>query len=336
MKRILATFLSLALVISSLMLPQAKVCAEETAQDNGIPIYRLYNSDNGEHLYTSDANEKKVLYGEHGWGYEGVAWYAPTNGTPVYRLYNSILCNHLYTTDLNEINTLTSIDSSWSVDNNGQPLFYSGGDTPIYRVYNRELNGMHHLTTDKNEYDTLPTYGWSQEGISLSAVSLGSPIITTYCEGTEYVWTEDMDKFMTTFMDTDLYHKMDAETYIMFLKYDDSRYGVGNPYNAYTDLKYTTFTLEDVEQYMKNDSIYWNQDEFYKNKEDKSADMLISWGGIYIVRTSDSDISQGGMWTHYEGDRENTIYSWSNLYHNPFKTGYESSDAIGLLIYKEK
>ena len=48
-------------------------------------IYRLYNPVNGEHLYTTDVNEKNVLSSKHGWKYEGVGWYAPTRGTTEYR-----------------------------------------------------------------------------------------------------------------------------------------------------------------------------------------------------------------------------------------------------------
>ena len=146
---------TLALAIPMMLTPtvQAK------AADATVPIYRLYNPDNGEHLYTTDANETRVLYYEHNWGYEGIAWYAPNGtGTPVYRLYNPVLCNHLYTTDTNEVAVLTST-AGWVSDNNGQPVFYSDGSIPVYRVYNRELQGMHHLTTDKNEYDTLPIHG---------------------------------------------------------------------------------------------------------------------------------------------------------------------------------
>jgi hypothetical protein len=84
-------------------------------------------------------------------------------------LYNPILRNHLYTTDTNEVNVLTS-QYGWVKDNDGKPLFYSGGSTPIYRVYNAGLSGMHHMTTDYNEYLTLPLYDWEQEGIKLYAV----------------------------------------------------------------------------------------------------------------------------------------------------------------------
>ncbi|MDR0297267.1 MAG: family 43 glycosylhydrolase [Streptococcaceae bacterium] len=136
-----------------------------------VTIYRLYNPGNGEHLYTQDANEKNVL-STTGWIYEGIGWYAPSAGTPVYRLYNPGLKNHLYTTDTNEVKVLTH-GNGWQSDNNGKPLFYSGGTVSIYRLYNRGLAGMHLLSTDANEYKTLPSYGWSQEGIKLYAVAKG-------------------------------------------------------------------------------------------------------------------------------------------------------------------
>lgn len=148
-----------------------------------VTIYRLYNSGNGEHLYTSDFNEKEVLFRQHGWGYEGEAWYAPDSGqgTPVYRLYNPGLQNHLYTTDTNEVNVLTA-HHGWVKDNGGRPVFYSGGDARIYRVYNRALRGLHHWTTDLNEYNILPSHGWQQEGVKFNARRVGVPIRTQYYE----------------------------------------------------------------------------------------------------------------------------------------------------------
>ena len=73
------------------------------AEENMVAIYRLYNPDNGEHLYTTDTNETNVLYHDYNWGYEGIAWYAPErSATPVYRLYNPKNGEHLYTTDAYE------------------------------------------------------------------------------------------------------------------------------------------------------------------------------------------------------------------------------------------
>lgn len=149
------------------------------AQSGSVAVYRLYYPGNGEHLYTTDVNEKNTLYNNYGWGYEGIAWYASTSGTPVYRLYQPGLGNHLYTMDANEVKTLTS-KYGWKKDNGGKALFYSSGSVPIYRVYNKNQSGMHHLTTDYNEYTTLPKYGWTKEGVKIYASQIGSPITTTY------------------------------------------------------------------------------------------------------------------------------------------------------------
>jgi len=151
----------------------------EAAPAKSVAIYRLYNPSTGEHLYTADKNEKDVLYNQAGWGYEGTGWYAPSAGTAVYRLNNPKLKNHLYTTDKNEVKVLTS-KYGWKKDNNGQPVFYSGGNVGIYRVYNAKLSGLHHLTTDSNEYKVLPQYGWSQEGVKLKAIALGKQVKTQY------------------------------------------------------------------------------------------------------------------------------------------------------------
>ncbi|MGT2715631.1 serine hydrolase [Streptococcus respiraculi] len=160
------------------ILPATAETEKESATAE-VAIYRLYNRLNGEHLYTQDVNEKNVLYSRHGWGYEGVAWYAPSKGKPVYRLYNPVLQNHLYTADMNEVSILTS-RHGWQKDNNGHPVFYSDGDVSIYRLYNARLRGLHHWTTDTNEYGILPKHNWKQEGVQFKALRLGNPIQTQY------------------------------------------------------------------------------------------------------------------------------------------------------------
>ncbi len=38
-------------------------------------------------------------------------------------------------------------------------------------MYNAKLKvGAHHLTKDIKEYNTLPKYGWKQEGVALKAL----------------------------------------------------------------------------------------------------------------------------------------------------------------------
>lgn len=199
MKKIKAAMvLTLLVALTLIFFPATETQAEET----GIPVYRLYNPNNGEHLYTTDKFEKDMLYDRDGWGYEGIAWYSAdeTSGIPVYRLYNDQLMNHLYTTDLNEIKVLTT-QHGWVMDNNSNPLFYSGGDVSIYRIYNEELQGMHHLTTDFNEYSVLPQFGWAQEGISLKADRIGNPITTKYAKDHVYPKVDRHDHPMITRMD---------------------------------------------------------------------------------------------------------------------------------------
>lgn len=164
------TFL-FALLVSILAVDKNQVTFAES--DTTVPVYRLYTPVNGEHLYTTDWNEVQVLALRNGWIYEGIGWYAPSTGKPVYRLYNDGLRNHLYTTDTNEVKVLTT-RHGWKMDNNSKPLFYSGGQVGIYRLYNEKLNGMHLLTTDANEYKVLPSHGWQQEGTKLAAVKIGS------------------------------------------------------------------------------------------------------------------------------------------------------------------
>ena len=300
----------------------------ETENGSVIPIYRLYNPNNGEHLYTADVNEKKVLYGEKGWGYEGIAWYAPASGNPVYRLYNSILGNHLYTTDLNEIQTLTSGDSGWNLDYNGDSLFYSGGEMPIYRVYNRELSGMHHLTADKNEYDALPTYGWAQEGDSLSAASLGNPILTTYCEGKEATWSELINNYFNK-SETDLFQKMDAKSFVVLWKDIDFDLEKGNPLNAYTDLEYAVMTPDELENKLDNMENWYNKEAFEKDKNAGDPSLLAMWAYIYL---------DNWYWTnagkHLEENR--TYRSADNRigYTYLYKDGYSDDNIVAIIIYK--
>lgn len=192
MKKHRRRFLCLLLTLLTVFMPSA-VLAEALTEDDAasdasiqeqaskatVKVYRLYNPTTGEHLYTTDYNEKTTLYNDYDWGYEGIAWYSATSGTPVYRLYQPGLGNHLYTTDANEVAVLTR-SYGWKKDNSGKPLFYSSGSVPIYRVYNAGLKGLHHLTTDYNEYKTLPKYGWAQEGVKIYAEKLGEPITTEY------------------------------------------------------------------------------------------------------------------------------------------------------------
>lgn len=136
--------------------------AQDDEKEEEQVIYRLYNSDSGEHLYTSSKNERNALY-RTDWTYEGIAWISPTlSDKPVYRLFNPESGAHLYTMDKHEYDTLPA--HGWRQEN---IYFYSDENStyPIYRLYNTR-SGAHHYTSDLNEYNVLAKGDWNQEGIA--------------------------------------------------------------------------------------------------------------------------------------------------------------------------
>ncbi len=146
------------------------------AEENAVPMYRLYYPDTHEHFYTSNAYEKYVLTVQRGWDYEGIGWYAPSEGVPVYRLYNPFTTDHHYTMDVNEYNTLGA--QGWNQEGIG---WYSDASqtVPVYREFCPTLTtGTHNYTTDLNEHNTLVGSGvWNDEKIGWYAVRTGEPAV---------------------------------------------------------------------------------------------------------------------------------------------------------------
>ncbi len=131
-------------------------------------MYRLFNENSGEHLYTADAGEAQYLT-DIDWNYEGHAWLAPTQSSvPVYRLYNPATGEHHYTKDEGERDYLDGI--GWNYES---IAFYSDDNkgVPMYRLFNPNATGAkqagaHHYTKDEGERDYLIATGWNYEGIS--------------------------------------------------------------------------------------------------------------------------------------------------------------------------
>ena len=126
-------------------------------------MLRMYNPYSGEHLYTSDQNEKEYLQ-ISGWNYEGLAWIESSKAkTPVYRFYNPLSGEHHYTMDEGEKDYLAGI--GWNYEGVGWKSSDDG--TPVYRLFNPNNPGpaAHHYTTDKHEKEVLVSNGWNDEGI---------------------------------------------------------------------------------------------------------------------------------------------------------------------------
>jgi len=121
-------------------------------------VYRLYNPNGNEHMFTLNHGEANSLV-RAGWRYEGIGWYAPTEGSNVYRLYNRR--DHLLTTNAQERDKLVAL--GWKYEG---IAMHSGGDVEVYRLYNAN-SGEHMYTADYKERDALIRMGWRYECIAL-------------------------------------------------------------------------------------------------------------------------------------------------------------------------
>lgn len=128
-------------------------------------LYRVYNPNNGEHLYTRNLNEVISLT-KVGWNYEGVNSQQPATGNAVYRLYNPNSGEHFYTLSSYERDSL--VKAGWRYE---QIPFYSDAakHTAIYRLFNPNAKGKqisHFYTSSSAERDSLVKIGWRYEQIS--------------------------------------------------------------------------------------------------------------------------------------------------------------------------
>ncbi len=147
---------------------EAKAVTEKAAN---VQLYRLYNPNSGEHLYTLSQNERRVL-ASLGWVDEGNAWVSPeTSDVKVYRLYNPNSGDHHYTMSLNEYNALGGI--GWVRE--GLAWYGSASDgVALFRLFNPNVSvGTHHFTPSALERMKMVSDGWVYEGIAWFGVDLG-------------------------------------------------------------------------------------------------------------------------------------------------------------------
>ncbi len=136
-------------------------------ETTNLTIYRLYNPNDGGHLFTWNSEERDILV-TYGWSSEGTAWKAPeASNAPVYRVYNPNSGEHHYTMNVGEKDILVSL--GWKNEGIGWYSDDSQG-TPLYRLYNPNAAGQyeaggHHYTKDVNEKNSLIAAGWRDEGI---------------------------------------------------------------------------------------------------------------------------------------------------------------------------
>ena len=173
----------------------SEVSASTTLREE---MYRIYNPWTGEHLYTSDVEERDSNV-KLGWKDEGIEWIAPkqtktTNYKPVYRLYNPYVDggDHHYTTNEEEYNSLPA--AGWKQEG---VAWYSAeekesGAVKLLRQYNPFAEtGTHNYTKDQKEQDSLVSLGWKAEGVGWYGydslyVSIENMTATVSTVGTTY------------------------------------------------------------------------------------------------------------------------------------------------------
>lgn len=146
--------------VTALLIGGATLASADKAEAS--TLYRAYNPNTGEHLYTQNSNEIPSVV-SHGWKNEGTAWQAPDKGNAVYRMFNpNNGGDHFYTLDTNERDHLKKV--GWRYEGIS---WHSGGSTPVYRMYNPNAkSGTHHYTTLASERDHLKKVGWRYEGVA--------------------------------------------------------------------------------------------------------------------------------------------------------------------------
>lgn len=139
-----------------------------------IPLYRLFSSSLGDHLYTTDPTEKYWAE-QFGYTYEGICCYLldkeVEGAVPLYYLYIVESDDSFYTCDDYERKNAMSNGAAYigiigycypSSENNL---------VPVYRLYNPD-SGDHFYTADWNEAQQAnQSYGYVYEGIAFYAYS---------------------------------------------------------------------------------------------------------------------------------------------------------------------
>lgn len=185
---------------------EASVSVPYTAA-NTTDIYRMYNSTSGEHLYTSDTNERNVLL-TNGWTYEGQGWTSPNKGVnnaqPVYRLYNPAEGGHLYTMDAHERDVLAG-QYGWNYEGIG---WYSDAEKsiPVYREFNpgASKNGHNFTASETEDRILVSQYHFNAEGIAWYAVPDPDPTVkspVTIYKGTDFSAIYDFSYYWNHYTD---------------------------------------------------------------------------------------------------------------------------------------
>ena len=137
-------------------------------------VRRLYNPNNGDHVYTTDPTEVAALL-KAGMEDEGTLGVAPEGYGVLYRFANADTGQHLWTDDYVEAKDLLRRGENlsdgtrhgWQYE--GEAMVVHEGDQGAVKMHRLYREGAPHLlTADRNEIDSLVADGWKDEGVKFS------------------------------------------------------------------------------------------------------------------------------------------------------------------------
>lgn len=120
-------------------------------------VLRLFNSETGVHLYSTDITEYTMLSSglEPNWNGEGAAW-NQIGDTQVYRFFNSTTGSHFYTADVAERDHIMNNLPNFSYE--GAAFTVSGvadsQTVALHRFFNTET-GSHFYTASEAERESV-------------------------------------------------------------------------------------------------------------------------------------------------------------------------------------
>jgi hypothetical protein len=170
----------------------------------GYPVFRVFSSAAGSHVWTGDYAEYTRLLAS-GYTSEGIVFNSlspvrqETPAAPgkdlVYRFYIPQTLSHFWTTDIYERDRM--LRTGYDYEGVAWLSSSTNTTTPVYRLYAPSLN-QHLYTIDKSEHDYLvASGGWNDEGVSqyVSNVPAGAPIYRLYAPATGvHLQTSDLNE----------------------------------------------------------------------------------------------------------------------------------------------
>ncbi|MEO5950645.1 MAG: hypothetical protein ABIQ04_04310 [Candidatus Saccharimonadales bacterium] len=172
--------------------------ADPANSNSGYSVYRLYNSQNQQHVWTTRPYDYPSSYVSEGVVFSALSpviqEVAPAQGQNlVYRFRNLPNNVHFWTTDVNERDSM--IRAGYTYDGVGWKSVQGQTGTVVYRMYSDGLKQHLYTTSWPEVHDLATNHNWQYEGVAMYAASNGTPVFRLYRPQTgEHFYTTDSNE----------------------------------------------------------------------------------------------------------------------------------------------